>query len=169
MDHQLSENKLILLYIIREKENIKATDLSDFVIFRGYMDYFSMQSYIGELCDAGLVVEVMMDDTLYYTLHPQGEEVVELFRARIPHSTREDIRNYAKNSCLNGSPLLEVDAKIEKLGEEHYEVHCQVRDYDRPVLDFIKKAAEEQAAFRIRNEWLKKGMSVYWNLLKELN
>lgn len=169
MDHQLSENKLILLYVIREKENIKATDLSDFVLFRGYMDYFSMQNYIAELCESRLIAEMTMDEMLYYTLLPQGEEVVELFRARIPHSIREEIRNYAKNSCLEDSPLMEVDAKIEKLGEDRFEVRCQVRDYDRPVLDFIKIAIDEEAAYHIRNQWLQKGMSVYWNLLKELN
>lgn len=169
MDQQLSENKLILLYIIREKENIKATDLSDFVLFRDYMDYFSMQNYIAELCEGNLIVEMMVQETLYYTLHPQGEEVVELFRARIPHSIREEIRDYAKNSCLEDSPLMEVDAKINQLGEGRYEVCCQVRDYDRLVLDFIKTAMDEEAAYRIRNQWLQKGMSVYWNLLKELN
>ena len=97
MDHQLSENKLILMYVIREKENIQASDLSDYVLFRGYMDYFSMQNYIAELCEAGLVLEVIKDDLRYYTLHPQGEEVVELFKARIPHSIREEIREYAEN------------------------------------------------------------------------
>lgn len=169
MDHQLSENKLILMYIIREKENIQVSDLMDFVLFRGYMDYFTMQHYLDELCDAGLVLEVSQDDIHYYTLHPNGEEVVELFRARIPHSIREEIREYAKNSCVDGSPLVEVDAQIEKIGEERYEVRCRVRDYDRTVMDFIKSAADEQTAFRVRNLWLQKGMSVYWNLLKELN
>ncbi len=169
MDHQLSENKLILMYVIREKENIQASDLSDYVLFRGYMDYFSMQNYIAELCEAGLVLEVIKDELRYYTLHPQGEEVVELFKARIPHSIREEIREYAENSCVDGSPLMEVDAKIEKIEEERYEVRCLVRDYDRTVLDFIRTVADEQAAYQIRNQWLKKGMSVYWNLLKELN
>lgn len=168
MDHQLSENKLILMYIIREKENIKVSDLSDYVLFRGYMDYFSMQNYLAELCDSNLVLEVMKDGVRYYTLHPQGEEVVELFKARIPHSIREEIRDYAKNSCLDDSPLIEVDAKIEKVAEERYEVRCLVRDYDRTVLDFIKTAPDEQAAYQIRNQWLQKGMNVYWNLLKEL-
>ena len=94
---------------------------------------------------------------------------MELFKARIPHSIREEIREYAENSCVDGSPLMEVDAKIEKIGEERYEVRCLVRDYDRTVLDFIRTVADEQAAYQIRNQWLKKGMSVYWNLLKELN
>ena len=78
MDHQLSENKLILMYIIREKENIQGSDLSDFVLFRGYMDYFSMQNYIAELCDAGLVLEVNQDGRRYYTLHPQGDTIQKL-------------------------------------------------------------------------------------------
>lgn len=169
MDHQLSEHKLILIYMIREKENIQVSDLTDYVLFRGYMDYFSMQNYIAELCDAGLILEVSKDDVRYYTLHPQGEEVVELFKARIPHSIREEIREYAENSCVDGSPLMEVDAKIERIAEERYEVRCIVRDYDRIVLDFIRTAASEQAAYQVRNQWLQKGMNVYWNLLKELN
>ena len=105
----------------------------------------------------------------YYTLHPQGEEVVELFRARIAHSTREEIRSYAKNAGVDGSPLTEARAIIEKISENRYEVHCQVRDYDRVVLDLLRTASDEKAAYRIRNQWLQKGMSVYWNLLKEIN
>lgn len=169
MDHQLSENKLILLYIIREKETIPATDLTDFVLFHGYMDYFTMQSCLAELCEAGLVLEAGKNGETYYTLHPQGEEVVELFRARIAHSTREEIRSYAKNAGVDGSPLTEARAIIEKISENRYEVHCQVRDYDRVVLDLLRTASDEKAAYRIRNQWLQKGMSVYWNLLKEIN
>ncbi len=169
MDHQLSEHKLILLYVIREKENIKVTDLNDFILFRGYMDYFSMQAYLQELMEAGLILLVSREEAQYYTLHPDGEKLVELFRARIPHSIREDIRTYAKNSCMGDSPLVEVDAKIEEIREGHFEVRCIVRDYDRTVLDFIKQVSDEAQANTIRNLWLQKGMNVYWNLLKELS
>jgi len=169
MDQQLSENKLILLYIIREKENIKATDLSDFVLFRDYMDYFSMQNYIAELCEGNLIVEMMVQETLYYTLHPQGEEVVELFRARIPHSIREEIRDYAKNSCLEESPLMEVDAKINQLSEGRYEVCCQVRDYDRLVLDDQTKHPDiDQLVLDIRQQNLEQLASHMGNILEDV-
>lgn len=169
MDHQLSENKLILLYTIHEKMNIKATDLFDFILYHGYMDYFSLQNYMTELVDAGLVVEINQNEEVYYTTLPTGDEVLEMFRARIAHSTREDIRSYALNSELGDSPLMGVDAEIEKINEGHYEVHCRVLDYDRAVMDFLKQASSEEMANKVRNNWLQKGMSVYLNITKELN
>ena len=167
MDNQLSQNKLILLYLIREKENITPAELSDYVLFRGYMDYFSMENYITELLESELILRLKLNDKVYYTLHPQGEEVVELFRARIPHSIREDIRAYAQNSFLHRSPLLETDVKIEP-EQDTYMVICRIVDYDQNVLEARVSADTEEAARQIRNDWRQKGMAIYWNLLKEV-
>lgn len=167
MDNQLSENKLILLYLIREKENITPAELSDFILFRGYMDYFSMENYITELLESELILRLKLDEKVYYTLHPQGEEVVELFRARIPHSIREDIRVYAQNSFLHRSPLLEAETQIEP-DRGAFLVTCRILDYDRSVLEVRVAAGSEEEVRRIRNAWQQKGMSIYWNLLKEI-
>ena len=169
MDSQLSEKKLILLYLISKSDTITPTELSDFVLFRGYMDYFSMQNYMEELVESELVVYIKSEDQLYYTLHPQGDEVVELFRARIPHSIREDINTYTKNSFLHGSPLLEAEAIIERKPDDQYQVLCRIMDYDRTVLELKASAVSEEAANTIRNHWRQKGMNIYWNLLKEVN
>lgn len=169
MDHQLSENKLILLYIIHEKENIKAADLYDFVLYHGYMEYFALQNYMAELEETALVVEMPQGGEVYYTTLPEGDMIIEMFRARIPHSIREDIRNYAQHSPDNESPLLGADAEIRKINDEHYEVHCRVLDYDRAVMDLLKTAASEEMANRIRNAWMQKGLSFYRNITKELN
>jgi predicted transcriptional regulator len=167
MDNQLSENKLILLYLIREKENITPAELSDFILFRGYMDYFAMENYITELLESELILRLKLDDKVYYTLHPQGEEVVELFRARIPHSIREDIRIYAQNSFLHRSPLLAAEAQVESDSEE-CTVTCRIYDYDRSVLEVRVTAGSEEEVNRIRNAWQQKGMAIYWNVLKEI-
>ena len=52
-----------------------------------------------------------------------------------------------------------VDCDIEKIDDERYDVHCRVLDYDRAVMEFIKTAPDEEAANRVRNAWMKKGMS----------
>lgn len=168
LDHQLPVNKLILLYAVYEQENVKSSDLFDFILFHGYMDYFSMQNYIAELEQAGLMLEVSEDSTVYYTLLPEGDSVVKMFYSRIPHSIREDIRNYAKNLFLNESPLVSCDADIRQTGDDRYEVRCHVRDYARPLLDYVQTATSLEEANQIRNKWLKKGLSVYWNITKEL-
>lgn len=169
LDHQIPVDKLIILYAIHEQETIKSSDLFDFILFRGYMDYFPMQSYVSEMVQTGLIAQMQDGDAVYYTLLPEGDSVVEMFRSRIPHSIRDDIRNYAKNSFLNnGSPLLYAEADILSSPDGSYEVQCHIRDYDRCVLTFLKTVSGKEEAERVRNEWLKKGMSVYWNITKEL-
>ena len=170
MDLQLSESKLILLYMIAETETIAETDLIDFVIYHMYMDYFTTQNCMNELEEQGLVVKIKSraEDSFYYTLLPEGDEVVKLFRSRIPHSIREDIRTYAKDSFLRTSPLMDTIATIRSRDEAHYDVTCEILDNDRPVLSFVMTADSEEGANRIRNQWLQKGMNVYLNLLKEL-
>ena len=48
------------------------------------MDYFSMQAYLQELMEAGLILLVSREEAQYYTLHPDGEKLVELFRLEFP-------------------------------------------------------------------------------------
>ncbi len=167
MDSQLSENKLILLYLIREKDNITSAEMTDFVLFRGYMDYFSMAGYLTELIESKLVLELSRDEHFYYTLHPRGIEVVEMFRARIPHSIREEIRSYAQNAFLHGSPLMEALVRTEE-ESGGVRVNCQVKDYDRVVMELSLKAESDEEAAVMRDNWYKKGMRIYWNLLRDI-
>jgi len=170
MDHQISENKLILLYMIHEKENITETDLYDFILYRAYMhmDFFTIQDLLEDLIRQGLAVKIENEGVTYYTLLPEGDEVVTMFRSRIPHSIREDIRTYANDSFYRDSPLMSAQAHCEKTSEGLYEVTLTVMDYDRAVMTFIMPADTEESAERIQTDWLKKGLNVYMNLLKEM-
>lgn len=168
MDHQISENKLILLYIIHEKENIKASELNDFVLFHGYMEYFTLQNALADLEMTSLIVKLTQEGDVYYTSLPEGDTIIEMFRTRIDHSIREEIRDYASHSGIVESPLVGPSVEILKK-EDHYEVYCRVLDYDRVVMEFIKSAASEEMANHIRNTWFQKGMSLYRNITKELN
>ena len=51
---------------------------------------------------------------------------------------------------------------------ERRQVQCRVKDYDRTILDFQVNVSSEEEANIIRNNWLKKGMSLYRNLLQDL-
>ena len=52
-------NKLILLYILREKGCIARSELSDFVLYHKYMDYFALDQYLMELEDSGLITSLL--------------------------------------------------------------------------------------------------------------
>lgn len=167
MDTQLSQSKLVLLYIIREKDSITPKELADFVLFREYMDYFSMQTYLAELVESELVLEIRRDDTLYYMLHPRGIEVVELFRARIPHSIREEIRVYALNSTQNEATMLSA-VSVQEETDKNILITCRIMDYDQVKMELKMGAYDEAQATAIRSNWQEKGLSIYWNMLKEI-
>lgn len=59
-------NKLILLYILREKGCISRSELADFVLYHKYMDYFSLDQYIIELEDSGLLSSAKENNRILY-------------------------------------------------------------------------------------------------------
>lgn len=164
-DNHLTGNKLIILYIVQQKESISSIELSDFVIFRGYMDYFTLQQYLEELSESGLLLE----DASSYSITATGIDVIDTFRSRIPLSVRETIDEFVKTSRVGRSSMLEIDVIITPpLGHGNYIVECLVRDYDQTPFTFKTQVATEAEAYMIRNNWLQKGMSIYRNLISDL-
>ena len=50
---QLAENKLILLYLINKMSMpLSNSEICLFALEKDYMDYFSLQQYLGELVDS---------------------------------------------------------------------------------------------------------------------
>ena len=84
-------NKLILLYILREKGCISRSELADFVLYHKYMDYFSLDQYIIELEDSGLLSSAKENNRILYHITRKGCETLNLFQLRIPHSLRREI------------------------------------------------------------------------------
>lgn len=167
--NHLTSNKLIVLYLIQEKGDMTRIDLFDYILFKGYMDYFTLQQYVNELAEAKLICEQKDENRTVYTLYPQGMEILELFKSRIPHSIRMEINEYVQTSRLNSSSMLQIGAEVHQLDDgERRQVQCRVKDYDRTILDFQVNASSEEEANIIRNNWLKKGMSLYRNLLQDL-
>ena len=162
-DTQLTENKLVLLYILQQKDTVSAIELSDFIVFKGYMDYFTMQELIEEMIYAELILD--MDGS--YTLTPMGDEVVSTFRFRIPNSIRDEINEYARTSAYRRSSMLEADCDMTQT-DQGYDIDCLVRDYDRIVFSMRVHAPDEEKAFAVRNHWQQRGLTIYRNLISAL-
>ena len=166
VDSQLTENKLVLLYTIQQKEKVSAIELSDFIVFKGYMDYFTMQELLFQLENAELVDQ----EDHVYALTEQGNEVVSTFRSRIPNSVRDEIAEYAKSSLYGRSSMLEAQVEImqPKPSSTTFEVQCSIRDYDRDVFSLSISVDTEAEAYAVRNRWQQRGLIIYRQLISEL-
>lgn len=158
-----TENKLILLYTIREKKEVSRIELSDFIIFKAYMDYFTLQDLLAELTEA----ELISCENEICSITEAGEQVLEAFYTRIPNSIRTDISEYARTSAYRRSSMLGIESEIKENGGR-YDILCLVKDYDRVIFSLHLEASSEESAYAIRNNWLKRGTMIYRSLINDL-
>lgn len=162
-------NKLILLYILREKGCISRSDLSDFVLYREYMDYFALDQYLLELEDSGLITSSEENHHITYSITRIGCETLDLFQLRIPHSLRREIMEYAELEALKRPSTMGLDVSIHQEADGRYTVTCYVRDYDTHLFELVFHVSTQEEATRLRIQWLQKGLSLYRNLIRDLN
>ena len=162
-DAQITENKLILLYILQEKGTVSSIELSDFIVFKGYMDYFSMQELLSDLEKSELIHE----EQGVLSLTEAGSSVVSTFRYRIPNSIRGDIQEYAQVSRYGRSSMLEARSEIQPSGER-FQVISSVWDYDQEVFRLVVVTDTEEEAYAVRNRWQQNGMRIYRSIIGDL-
>lgn len=162
-------NKLILLYILREKGCISRSELSDFVLYRKYMDYFSLDQYLLELEDSGLISSSDEEGRTTYSITPEGRETLNLFQLRIPHSLRREILEYAELEALERPSTMGLDVSLRQETDGRYTVTCYVRDYDTHLFELVFHVTTPEEAARIRSLWLQKGLVLYRNLIRDMN
>ena len=151
-------NKLILLYILREKGCIARSELSDFVLYHKYMDYFALDQYLMELEDSGLITSSDENHRITYSITRSGYETLNLFQLRIPHSLRREIPS-----------TMGLDVSLQQDTDGRYTVTCYVRDYDTHLFELVFHASTQEEAAHIRSCWLQRGLLLYRNLIRDLN
>ena len=94
-----SEIKTIILYIIDNYgEHVSNGPITDIFMEFAFVDYFTMQIYLSELVESGLLEKYDDGGQLLYIPTDIGKEAIEGFTGNIPHSVRvkilETIRDY---------------------------------------------------------------------------
>jgi predicted transcriptional regulator len=92
---ELAENKLILLYILSETGTpLSKNQITQVVLENSLMNYFSMQQFLSELVQKGLVLCYQDMGRHLYKIHSRGLEVLNLFSSRVPDKLKKDLQEY---------------------------------------------------------------------------
>ena len=76
--------KLIILYML-EKVDFPLTNsqISEFILDKGYTTYFKLQRAIAELNESGFIREESTHSRTFYHLTEEGAETIQYFRNKI--------------------------------------------------------------------------------------
>lgn len=76
----LAENKLIILYLIEKIEiPLSNSEICQFALEKNLMDYFSVQQYLSELVESGLLEMATENNSTRYTITSDGEDTLNYF------------------------------------------------------------------------------------------
>ena len=89
--------KLIILYML-EKVDFPLTNsqISEFILDKGYTTYFKLQRAIAELSESGFIREESTHSRTFYHLTEEGAETIQYFRNKISPAIQSDIDEFLK-------------------------------------------------------------------------
>ena len=161
--------KLIVLYMLQKVEfPLTNSQISEFVLERGYTTYFTLQSVLSELAESDMVRQETIRNSSYYTLTEAGEEALRYFQNRISQPIRDDIDQYLRQNKLQLRDEVSILADYYKNTAEEYSVHCVGKEkYSNPIELTVTVPDEAQAKVMCRN-WKQKCQEIYEFVMKEL-
>lgn len=161
--------KLIILYMLQKVDfPLTNSQISEFILDRGYTTYFTLQSVISELAQNGMIRQETIRNTSYYSLTESGEEALLYFQKRISSQIRDDVDQYIKENKMKLRDEVSVVADYYKNTANEYSVRCMVKEkYSNPIDLTITVPDETQARTVCRN-WKQKCQEIYEHVMKEL-
>lgn len=161
--------KLIILYML-EKVDFPLTNsqISEFVLDKGYTTYFKLQQAISELLDAGFVREESTHSRTFYHLTEEGAETIRFFRGKISAAIQSDIDEFLKEKHYDLKNEVNAKADYFQNSSMEYTVRCQVIENNLPLIDLTLTVPSESEAKTMTNNWAQKNQEIYAWIMQNL-
>ena len=169
MNDALTLYKLIILYMLNKVDlPLTNSQLSQFIIGKGYTDYFTIQTAINELIESRLISYETIRNTSHYELTPDGIETLNLFEYKISAPIKEDILSFFNENKYQLRKEVEIIAEYFPESETEYLVRCAVKERTSTLMEIKLNVVTKEQAITICDNWKNNSSSVYESLLQQL-
>lgn len=169
MSEPLTLYKLIVLYML-DKVDFPLTNsqISSFILDKGYTTYFTLQSVLAELTESELIRQETIRNSSYFSLTESGEETLLYFHKRISSAIRSEIDEYMKENKMQLRDEVSVLADYYKNTANEYSVRCLVKEKHSNPIDLTITVPDESQAKAVCANWRTKCQAIYEFVMKEL-
>ena len=168
-ENSLTLYKLIVLYILKLIDGpVTNAQISEFVLGKGYTDYFTIQQSISELTETGMIKNEKVMNTSRCTVTEEGKQTLDIFMDKITPGIKEDIKEYLKKNGYSIKETNSIRCDYSKGESEDYIVRLNVTEEKQPVIDIKIAVPTEDAAITLCSNWKEKSSEVYAQVLATL-
>lgn len=168
-DNRLTLYKLIILFMLdRVDFPLTTSQLSQFILDKGYTNYFSFQQALNELEEAGFIRSELIRNTTQFHLTQEGKEALDLFDYKISPAIKDDVYTYFEAEKINLRNEVEIFATYYPAKRDEYMVQCTILERKETLLDIKLNVPSLEQATMICDTWQEKSNSIYDYLVKQL-
>ena len=168
-DNRLTLYKLIILFMLdRVDFPLTTSQLSQFILDKGYTDFFSFHQAVSELEDAGFVRAEQIRNTTQFHLNSEGKEALDLFEYKISDAIKDDVYSYFAEEKINLRNEVEVYATYYPAKRQEYMVQCTILERNETMLDIKLNVPTLDMANMICDTWQDKSNDIYEYLVGQL-
>lgn len=161
--------KLMILYFLDSVDfSLSNAVISDYILAKGYTDYFNIQKAFSELEDEDLISSVSTHKSTHYKITSEGRQTLNCFHYEISPAIKTEIKEYIKEHFNNIVEMLSVSSDYSRLRTNEYLVSLKITERDTLIMSLDITVASEEAARRCCSNWEKNNSDVYAYLIKSL-
>lgn len=169
MSESFTLYKLIILYML-QKVDFPLTNgqISEFILDKGYTNYFTLQQAISEMVDTNLLQEEVIHSRTLYHLTEEGTETIRYFKNKISPEIQNDIDTFFHEKKYDLKNEVSVKADYYRNTNHDWSVRCQVIENNAPLIDLTLTVPGEEEAEAIAANWRKKNQEIYAMIMMHL-
>ena len=161
--------KLIILYMLNKVDfPLTTSQISEFVLDKGYTSYFKLQEALSELAESGLIHPETTHNRTLYHLTENGDETIHYFSNKISSAIRKDIDDFLREKQYDLKEEAAVKTDYYLNTNKEYEVRCQIVENGSSLIDLKLTVPTEKEAAAIANHWNLHSQQIYTLLLSNL-
>lgn len=166
---ELAQNKLLILYIIRESNyNFSKNQITEFILEKGYMDFFSIQQYLSELLDSGFIELVENDNTIELNLVEKGIIALDYFIVKIPEKIKKELELDFHSQKIQKKKETQVLAEYYQRDDGQYIANLKLVENGDTLFSLYLNVASLEQAEIVSNSWKERTDLIYSETIKLL-
>ena len=169
MNDNIALYKLIILYMLNKVDfPLTTSQISEFILDKGYTSYFKLQEVFSEMQESDLLIpETIRNRTLCH-LSENGAETIKYFHSRIPSGIRKDIDEFLKEKEYDLKEEVSVQADYYLNTNQEYDAVCKIFEEGRPLIELKLTVPTKTEAEAITVNWTKHNQEIYTLLMSKL-
>lgn len=163
---ELAENKLLLLYIMKETGiPLAKSEITRIVLENDFMNYFALQQFLAELVEGDFVTCYEDHSRHYYRLEEKGLNTLNLFVNRIPQKLRQTVLKYISKNMEQIKKEKQIIGRYTMQSEEEYLVNLKIIENQKVFVDISIRTDSHIHARKMCENWNSNASSLYGKIL----